>query len=52
MTYIIKRNNRRYNTKTFNSYEEARKYVRKLVTKIAGRYNDAISSFGFSIAVR
>lgn len=29
MSYIIKRNNRRYNSKLFESYEQARSYIRK-----------------------
>jgi len=34
---------RRYNSLTFASYEEARKYTRRLVTKLAGGYKDGYS---------
>lgn len=47
--FIIKLDGKRFNSKKFPSYEEARKYVRKLVTKRAGRYHDNFSIFGFSI---
>lgn len=50
--YIIKRNNRRYNNKAFTSFEEARKYVRRTVTKIAGTYRDDYTCFGFSIQAK
>jgi hypothetical protein len=48
--YFIKLLNKRFNNKNFDSYEAARKYVRKLITKRAGGYSDSIGSFGFSIA--
>jgi hypothetical protein len=32
-TYTIHRNNRRFNTKKFESYEQARSYVRKWLRK-------------------
>lgn len=47
--YKIYLNDRRYNTKTFNSYEEARKYIRRKITQLYGSYHDAISYFGFSV---
>lgn len=50
--YVIKLTGKRYNNKTFPSYEEARKYVRKLITKQKGQYFDSISEFGFSIEAR
>lgn len=31
--YIIKRNSKRFNSKTFKTYEEARSYIRKLIRK-------------------
>lgn len=34
---------KRYNSLTFASYEEARKYVRRLVTKLSGGYKDGYS---------
>ncbi len=34
---------KRYNSLTFASYEEARKYARRLVTKLAGGYKDGYS---------
>lgn len=49
MTYIIKLGNKRFNNKTFLTYEEARKYVRKQITKRFGRYQDSIGSAGFAI---
>ena len=33
MTYIIKKNGKRYNSKKFDQYEAARSYVRKLLRK-------------------
>lgn len=34
---------KRYNSLTFPDYESARKYVRRLVTKLAGSYKDGYS---------
>ncbi len=34
---------KRYNSLTFPSYEEARKYCRRLVTKLSGGYKDGYS---------
>ena len=50
--YIIKKNNKRFNNKTFDSYEEARKYVRRTVTKLVGGYVDSFSPLGFSIVAK
>ena len=47
--YKILKNNRRYNSKKFSSYEEARKYVRRLVTKLFGGYRDDYTELGFTI---
>lgn len=47
--YFIKLGNKRFNSKNFGSYEDARKYVRKLITKRFGRYQDRIGEVGFSI---
>lgn len=55
--YIIKRNNRRFNNKTFATYEEARSYARKwlrsryneLVNKLFKNRNIAITKFNFTI---
>jgi hypothetical protein len=52
VTYIIKLGNKRFNTKNFDSYESARKYVRKLITKKFGRYQDDIGVVGFSITTK
>ncbi len=49
MMYKIYRNNRRYNNKTFDTYESARKYVRRIITKLYG-YHDDYTSFGFKVA--
>lgn len=48
--YKILRFGKRFNTKTFDSYESARKYVRRLVTKLDGKYSDGYTSLGFQIA--
>ena len=48
--YKILRYTRRYNSKSFTSYEDARKYVRRLVTKITGTYHDDYTQFGFTIS--
>lgn len=50
--YIIKLGNKRFNTKNFDSYEAARKYVRKLITKRFGRYQDDIGAAGFAIEAK
>lgn len=47
--YIIKRFGKRYNNKKFGSFEDARKYVRRTVTKISGEYHDSYTFFGFTI---
>lgn len=47
--YFIKLANKRFNSKKFDSYEDARKYVRKLITKRFGKYQDNIGEVGFSI---
>jgi len=39
-TFTIHRNNRRFNTKKFESYEQARSYVRKWVRKEMRRFYD------------
>jgi hypothetical protein len=50
--YIIKFLDKRYNSKTFESYEAARKYVRRLVTKVTGAYQDSYTQVGFSIVAK
>ena len=40
---------KRYNTKTFESCQEAKKYVRRLVTQLYGKYYDDYSQFGFKV---
>jgi hypothetical protein len=47
--FKILKNNRRFNSKTFQSYEEARKYVRRLVTKLHGMYFDDYTWAGFQV---
>ncbi len=47
--FKILRNGKRYNTKNFSTYEDARKYVRRLVTKVAGRYVDGYTQAGFQV---
>lgn len=49
MTFKILRNGKRYNTKNFPTYESARKYVRRLATKLAGRYADGYTQLGFQV---
>jgi hypothetical protein len=50
--YILKLDNKRYNTKKFGSYEDARKYARRLITKKFGKYLDNIGEVGFSIEAK
>lgn len=50
--YIIRRNNKRYNNKTFLTYEEARKYVRRTITKLVGGYVDSFTPLGFNIVAK
>lgn len=40
---------KRYNSKSFASYEQARQYVRRLTTKKLGIRIDNIGALGFSI---
>jgi hypothetical protein len=47
--YKIKRFGKRFNNKCFTTYEEARKYVRRKVTQLAGKYYDDYTFLGFSI---
>lgn len=47
--YFIKLGNKRFNSKNFDSYEAARKYVRRIITKRFGKYRDDIGEVGFSI---
>lgn len=47
--YKIVFNGKRYNTKKFYDYEEARAYVRRLVTKLYGAYSDSYTEFGFRV---
>ena len=47
--YKILLNNKRYNTKNFSHYEEARAYVRRLITKLQGCYHDSYTQFGFKV---
>jgi hypothetical protein len=47
--FYIKLGNKRFNSKNFPSYEEARKYVRRIITKRFGAYRDDIGEVGFSI---
>lgn len=49
MNYKIVRFGKRFNTKSFQTYEEARKYLRRLVTRITGKYTDGYTSLGFRI---
>lgn len=49
--YAIYKDNKRFNTKKFASYEEARKYLRRLLTKKRG-YDDRIGTAGFSIVAK
>lgn len=52
MKYIIKYLGKRYNNKTFPTYEAARKYVRRLVTKLSGHYADSYTKLGFNIVTK
>ena len=40
---------KRYNTKTFANYQEAKKYVRRLVTRLTGNYSDTYREYGFKV---
>ena len=48
-TYKILFNGKRYNTKNFSHYEEARAYVRRLVTRLYGGYSDSYTQYGFKV---
>ncbi len=47
--YKIIRDGKRYNSKRFYDYEDARAYVRRLVTKLTGKYSDSYTQFGFKV---
>lgn len=47
--YKITRFGKRFNNKSFPTYEEARKYVRRKVTQLFGFYADDYTFAGFSI---
>jgi hypothetical protein len=40
---------KRYNSKSFSDYQAAKKYVRRLVTRLHGSYSDTYSQYGFTI---
>jgi hypothetical protein len=50
--YIITLDNKRYNSKSWPDYEGARKYLRRLVTRLTGKYSDAYSLLGFTIKTK
>lgn len=50
--YKILVEGRRYGKKSFESYEEARKYVRRVITRLTGSYRDDYTSLGFRIVAR
>jgi hypothetical protein len=50
--YIIKLGSKRFNSKKFDSYDAARNYTRKLITKRTGKYYDNIGDFGFTIEAK
>jgi hypothetical protein len=47
--YKIKFLNKRFNSKTFATYEQARQYMRRWTTKHLGFRVDNIGDLGFSI---
>lgn len=59
MSFIIKRNSKRFGKKVFDSYEQGRTYVRKWLRKQAtpvsydiswnAHRNPSISDYGFSV---
>lgn len=48
--YKILYRGKRYNSKSFRSYEDARKYVRRLITRKFGEYTDGYTQLGFKIS--
>lgn len=49
MKYALYRFGKRFNNKTFVSYEEARKYARRKTTEQLGMYFDDLITNGWSI---
>lgn len=49
MMFKITLRGKRFNNKTYPTYEEARKAVRRIVTKRIGRYVDSYTGFGFHV---
>lgn len=47
--YKIIRYGKRFNTKTFETYEDARKYVRRKITQLYNFYFDDYSWAGFKV---
>jgi len=47
-TYTIHRNNRRFNSKKFNRYEEARSYVRAWLRRNTDKCNGILADFDYS----
>jgi hypothetical protein len=47
--YKILFQGKRFNSKKFCSYEDARQYVRRKVTQLFGGYNDGYTHLGFQI---
>jgi hypothetical protein len=50
--FIIKRNNKRYNSKTFTSYNQAKAAARRVATKLRGQYRDGIRDVGLSVVAK
>ena len=49
--YKITRYNKRFNNKTFETYEKARQYIRKWLRKhLDANDNPAITHYGFNVA--
>ena len=47
--YSVYYDTRKLTRKLFDSYEEARKYVRRYITQFYGGYRDSFSDLGFTI---
>lgn len=47
--YKILLKGKRYNSLKFPTYEDARRYVRRKVSQMFGKYSDGYTAFGFTI---
>jgi hypothetical protein len=50
--FIIKRNNKRFNNKTFATYDQAKAAARRIATRLRGFYKDGITDVGLAVSAK